>query len=68
MTPRTRCRRARAPACCPRCSRQHGVEVLDTLTYRTKDTDYSAHMTPKKSPFAGMTMRNRQSLLTTDTQ
>ena len=49
MTPRTRSPRAKAPACCPRCSRQHGIEVLDQLTYRTKDTDYSAQVTKAKS-------------------
>ena len=27
----------------------HGIEVLDSLTYRTKDTDYSAQVTKAKS-------------------
>src|SRR4029079_8098853 len=27
----------------------HGVEILDSLTYRTKDTDYSAQVTKAKS-------------------
>ena len=49
MTPRTRSPRAKAPACCRCCSRQHDIEVLDQLTYRTKDTDYSAQVTKAKS-------------------
>ena len=29
--------------------KEHGIEVLDQLTYRTKDTDYSAQVTKAKS-------------------
>ena len=29
--------------------KEHGIEVLDKLTYRTKDTDYSAQITKAKS-------------------
>jgi branched-chain amino acid transport system substrate-binding protein len=29
--------------------KEHGIEVLDSLTYRTKDTDYSAQVTKAKS-------------------
>src|SRR5712691_10571630 len=29
--------------------KEHGIEVLDILTYRTKDTDYSAQVTKAKS-------------------
>ena len=29
--------------------KEHGIEVLDLLTYRTKDTDYSAQVTKAKS-------------------
>jgi branched-chain amino acid transport system substrate-binding protein len=29
--------------------KEHGIEVLETLTYRTKDTDYSAQVTKAKS-------------------
>src|SRR2546430_8318043 len=29
--------------------KQHGIEVLDMLSYRTKDTDYSAQVTKAKS-------------------
>ena len=49
MTPRTRCPRPRAPACCRALFKEHGIEVLDLLTYRTKDTDYSAQVTKAKS-------------------
>jgi branched-chain amino acid transport system substrate-binding protein len=33
----------------PALFKAHGVEVLDSLTYRTKDTDYSAQVTKAKS-------------------
>jgi branched-chain amino acid transport system substrate-binding protein len=33
----------------PALFKQHGIEVLDLLTYRTKDTDYSAQVTKAKS-------------------
>jgi len=33
----------------PALFKQHGVEVLDMLSYRTKDTDYSAQVTKAKS-------------------
>ena len=33
----------------PALFKAHGVEVLDMLTYRTKDTDYSAQVTKAKS-------------------
>ena len=33
----------------PALFKAHGVEVLDLLTYRTKDTDYSAQVTKAKS-------------------
>jgi branched-chain amino acid transport system substrate-binding protein len=33
----------------PSLFKAHGVEVLDSLTYRTKDTDYSAQVTKAKS-------------------
>jgi branched-chain amino acid transport system substrate-binding protein len=33
----------------PALFKTHGVEVLDSLTYRTKDTDYSAQVTKAKS-------------------
>ena len=33
----------------PKLFKAHGVEVLDQLTYRTKDTDYSAQVTKAKS-------------------
>jgi branched-chain amino acid transport system substrate-binding protein len=33
----------------PALFKQHGIEVLDKLTYRTKDTDYSAQVTKAKS-------------------
>src|SRR5580765_8458625 len=29
--------------------KEHGIEILDSLTYRTKDTDYSAQVTKAKS-------------------
>jgi branched-chain amino acid transport system substrate-binding protein len=33
----------------PKLLKDHGVEILDSLTYRTKDTDYSAQVTKAKS-------------------
>jgi branched-chain amino acid transport system substrate-binding protein len=33
----------------PALFKAHGVEILDSLTYRTKDTDYSAQVTKAKS-------------------
>ncbi|HEY6382628.1 MAG TPA: ABC transporter substrate-binding protein [Pseudolabrys sp.] len=33
----------------PKLFKDHGVEILDSLTYRTKDTDYSAQVTKAKS-------------------
>ena len=33
----------------PALFKEHGIEVLDQLTYRTKDTDYSAQVTKAKS-------------------
>jgi len=33
----------------PALFKEHGIEVLDLLTYRTKDTDYSAQVTKAKS-------------------
>jgi branched-chain amino acid transport system substrate-binding protein len=33
----------------PALFKQHGIEVLESLTYRTKDTDYSAQVTKAKS-------------------
>jgi branched-chain amino acid transport system substrate-binding protein len=33
----------------PALFKKHGVEILDMLTYRTKDTDYSAQITRAKS-------------------
>jgi branched-chain amino acid transport system substrate-binding protein len=33
----------------PALFKEHGIEVLDMLTYRTKDTDYSAQVTKAKS-------------------
>ena len=33
----------------PALFKAHGIEVLDSLTYRTKDTDYSAQVTKAKS-------------------
>jgi branched-chain amino acid transport system substrate-binding protein len=33
----------------PALFKEHGIEVLDSLTYRTKDTDYSAQVTKAKS-------------------
>src|SRR5262245_1562286 len=33
----------------PKLLKENGVEVLDNLTYRTKDTDYSAQITKAKS-------------------
>jgi branched-chain amino acid transport system substrate-binding protein len=33
----------------PALFKAHGIEVLDALTYRTKDTDYSAQVTKAKS-------------------
>src|SRR5262245_37959693 len=33
----------------PKLLKDHGVEILDNLTYRTKDTDYSAQVTKAKS-------------------
>jgi branched-chain amino acid transport system substrate-binding protein len=33
----------------PELFKKHGVEILDMLTYRTKDTDYSAQITRAKS-------------------
>jgi branched-chain amino acid transport system substrate-binding protein len=33
----------------PALFKQHGIEVLEMLTYRTKDTDYSAQITRAKS-------------------
>ena len=33
----------------PKLLKDHGTEILDSLTYRTKDTDYSAQVTKAKS-------------------
>jgi branched-chain amino acid transport system substrate-binding protein len=33
----------------PALFKAHGIEILDSLTYRTKDTDYSAQVTKAKS-------------------
>ena len=33
----------------PKLFKDHGIEILDSLTYRTKDTDYSAQITKAKS-------------------
>jgi branched-chain amino acid transport system substrate-binding protein len=33
----------------PKLLKDHGIEILDSLTYRTKDTDYSAQVTKAKS-------------------
>jgi len=33
----------------PKLLKDHGVEILDSLTYRTKDTDYSAQVTKANS-------------------
>ena len=33
----------------PKLFKEHGIEMLDSLTYRTKDTDYSAQVTKAKS-------------------
>ena len=33
----------------PKLLKEHNVEILDSLTYRTKDTDYSAQVTKAKS-------------------
>ena len=33
----------------PKLFKDHGIEVLESLTYRTKDTDYSAQVTKAKS-------------------
>ena len=33
----------------PKLLKDHGVEILDSVTYRTKDTDYSAQVTKAKS-------------------
>jgi branched-chain amino acid transport system substrate-binding protein len=33
----------------PKLLKDHGVEIIDSLTYRTKDTDYSAQVTKAKS-------------------
>lgn len=33
----------------PALFKQHGIEILDSLSYRTKDTDYSAQVTKAKS-------------------
>jgi branched-chain amino acid transport system substrate-binding protein len=33
----------------PKLFKEHGTEILDSLTYRTKDTDYSAQVTKAKS-------------------
>ncbi|MGH8713567.1 MAG: ABC transporter substrate-binding protein, partial [Casimicrobiaceae bacterium] len=33
----------------PKLLKEHGVQILDSLTYRTKDTDYSAQVTKAKS-------------------
>ena len=49
MTPRMRSPRAKAPACCRRCSRRTASRCWSQLTYRTKDTDYSAQVTKAKS-------------------
>ena len=49
MTPRMRSPRAKAPCVLPALFKAHGIEVLDMLTYRTKDTDYSAQVTKAKS-------------------
>ena len=41
--------KAEGVAVLPALFKQHGVEVLDMLSYRTKDTDYSAQVTKAKS-------------------
>jgi branched-chain amino acid transport system substrate-binding protein len=41
--------KAEGVAVLPALFKAHGVEVLDSLSYRTKDTDYSAQVTKAKS-------------------
>jgi branched-chain amino acid transport system substrate-binding protein len=41
--------KAEGAAVLPPLLKENGVEVLDSLTYRTKDTDYSAQVTKAKS-------------------